>query len=220
MGCAGRGKLSAVCGERGMGTWDGGGARGGVRGSGGVGDGNWRLGTRIGGARNGRCGAVRGGRGTRTWDGGGACGIAQRSAGASGGGQGWKTRTGGAKNGKRSAVRVGRRTWSLNGDDLRVGAPGSRGGGSGAPGGHGGALASRSSGSERVRRGGAVGSVRAEGGCTSQGESGGAAVCGTAPRRGADRASQETSVEPGGLRVVPPSFSWGGKSPTLRGSAA
>ena len=38
-----------------------------------------------------------------------------------------------------------------------------------------------------------------------------AAVCGTRPRRGASRASQEASAGPGGPRVVPPGTGGGGR---------
>ena len=72
-----------------------------------------------------------------------------------------------------------------------------------ALGGGGGALGSGSGASERLKRGGAVGSVSDEGGCSVRGGSGSAAVCGTRPRCGANRASQEVSTGPGGPRGVP-----------------
>ena len=88
-------------------------------------------------------------------------------------------------------------------------------------GGRGGASGSGSGASEPLRRGGAVGSVRAKGGCAARAGSGSAAVCGTGPRCSASWASQEASEGPGGPQVVPPgTLGGGGKSPTLRGSAA
>ena len=54
-----------------------------------------------------------------------------------------------------------------------------------------------------------MGSVGAGGECAVRGGSGGAAVCGTGPRR-SSRASQEASAGPGGLRVVLPGTGGGG----------
>ena len=78
------------------------------------------------------------------------------------------------------------------------------------PGVRGGALWSGSGASERLRRGGGVGSVSAVGGCAVPGGSGSAAICGTGLRRGASRASQEVSAGLGGRGVVPPGTGGGG----------
>ena len=72
-------------------------------------------------------------------------------------------------------------------------------------------LRERECASERPRRGGAVGTVRAGGGCAARG-GGRAAVCRIGPRCGASRASQEASAGIGGLHVVPPGTG-GGRSP-------
>ena len=212
MGGAGNGKLGAARRGRGMGTWDGHGGCGGPRGSRGAGGGGWGWGMRIGGAGNGKGGAVGGVWGTRTWDGGGACGGSPGSGGLGGGGWGWGTRISGAGNGKRGAVCGGRGTGTWDGCGVRVGARGSGSGGSGALGGCGGASGSRSGASERVRRRGAVGSVRAGGGCAARGGSGSAVVVGTGPRCEASPASQEASAGPGAPRVVLPGTG-GGVSP-------
>ena len=94
--------------------------------------------------------------------------------------------------------------WTSGGCDVLGGARGSGSGGSGALGGDGGGLGSGSGASERLRRGGAVGSVSAGNGCALRGGSGSAAVCGTGHRRGARLASEEVSARPRRPCVVPP----------------
>ena len=121
---------------------------------------------------------------------------------------------GGAGNGRCGAVRGGRATRTWDGGGARGGAQGSRSGRSGAHGGRGCASGIKSGAGERLRRGGAVGSVRAGGGCAAWGASGSAAVCGTGPRRGASRASQEAWAVPGWPRAVRPGTrKGGGESP-------
>ena len=115
---------------------------------------------------------------------------------------------------------VGGGMWTWDGSGVGGGARGSGSGGSGALGGDGGASGSRSGAGERLRRGGAVGSVSAGVGCTVWWRSANAAVCGTRLRRGARLASHETSAGPGGPCVGPPGTGGGGESPNLHGSAA
>ena len=136
---------------------------------------------RRGGEQEARC-CLWGGE-TWTWDSGGGPGGAWGSGSGGGGGWGWGMSMGGTGNGKRGAGRGGRRIW--DGGGARGGALGSGSDGSRALGGRGGDSGSGSGASERLRRGGAVGSVRAGGGCAWCGVSGSAAVCGTGPRRGA-----------------------------------
>ena len=76
--------------------------------------------------------------------------------------------------------------------------------------GRGGALGSGSGASERLRRGGAVGSVSAGSGCAVWRGSGNATVCGTGPHRGARLESEEALAVPGGRRVVAPGTGGGG----------
>ena len=167
----------------------------------------------MGGAGNGKPGAVRGGRGTWTWDGGGGLGGTQRSGSGDGRAFGWRMCMCGAGNGKRGAVRGGRgmRTW--DGSGVHGGAWGSESGRHGTLGGRGGTTWSGSGTSEQLRRGGAVGSVRAGSGCAARGGSMSPAVCGTRPRRGASGASLESSAGPGGPCMVPPGTGGRGKVP-------
>ena len=169
---------------------------------------------RTGGAGNGKLGAVRGGRGKWTWDGGGGR-VGARGRGSGGGaGLGWSMRMGGAGNGKRGAFLGGKGTPTWDGAGMRGIARGSESGGCGALGGRGGTSGSGSGAKERLRRGGPVGGrgsrrrVRCGGG-----GSGSAAVCGTGPRCGASRASQQASAGLVGPRVLPPITREGGGSP-------
>ena len=187
-----------------MWTWDGSGVLGGAQGSGSGSGGGWEWRTHTGGSGSGKLGGARGGRGAWTWDGGGVLGGARRSGSGGGGNWWWGTRTSGADSGAHGAAPAVRRMWTQDGGGVRGGAQGSRSGSSTALGGHGGTLGSGSGASERLRRGGAVGSVSAGAGCQIWGRSGSAAVCGTGPRRGAHLASEEASAGPEGPRMIPP----------------
>ena len=125
--------------------------------------------------------------------------------GGGGGGWGWQMRIRNAGNGKRGSLRGGRGTPTRNGSGARCGAPGSGGGGSRALGSPGSASGSESSASERLRRGSAGKSGRADGASVMRGGGGGsAAVCRIGPRRGVSRATRQVFLGSGGLRVVPP----------------
>ena len=149
-------------------------------------------------------------------DGGGGRGGAGGSRSGGGRDWGWRMRTGGGGNGKRGAVRGvrGTRTWDRGG--VPGGAKGSNSGGSGALGGCGGDSARGSSGSERLRRGGAVGSVRAGGGRAAGGGGAGAPPFAgpglVAGRVGPVRRRRRGL---GGPRVVQPGTGGGGPPPSL-----
>ena len=137
--------------------------------------------------------------------------VALGGAGAASGGcTGLGTRIDGAGNGKQGAARGGRGTWTWEGNGVCGGAQGSGNGRGGTSGGHGGASESRSGASDRVRRGGAVGSLRAGAGSVARAASGSATVCWIGPLRGAIWASPEALVGPRGPRVVPPGTAGGG----------
>ena len=131
------------------------------------------------------------------------------------GGWGWRTLTGGAGNGTLGVARGGKGIWTWRGSGVLDGTRGSRSAWIGAPRGSGGALGSGCGAKERLRRGGAVGSLSTRVECAVRGGSGSTPVWGTGPRRGARLASEEVSTGPGGPRLVQPGTGGGQKSPAL-----